>query len=68
MRVAVALLAALILLCMSATYAIERDLEQMGERHRQLAVQGEVESYGLDTGMTGRPQSGVQETGEAEGV
>jgi tetratricopeptide (TPR) repeat protein len=54
-------LAALVLLCMPATYAIETNLERMGDRYRELALQGEVEYHGLQAETTtsgrGRPAS-----------
>jgi len=40
-------LAALILLSMPATLAIEHNLERMAAKHRQIAIEGEVEYYGL---------------------
>ncbi len=40
-------LAALILLCMPATLAIEHNLDRMAAKHRQLAIEGEVQYYHL---------------------
>jgi len=55
-------LAALILLCMPATLTIEHNLERMAAKHRQLAIEGEVEHYGLRAEATAsgreRPGSG----------
>ncbi len=44
-------LAALVLLCMPATLAIQHNLDAMAEKHRQLAVEGEVAYYGLQSDL-----------------
>jgi len=56
-------LAALILLCMPATLAIEHNLERMAAKHRQLAIEGEVEYYGLQS----NPQAVESDTSDADG-
>ncbi len=56
-------LAALILLCMPATLAIERNFDQMGAKHRQLAIEGEVAYYGLQADA----QAVQSESSDADG-
>ncbi len=44
-------LAALVLLCMPATLAIQHNLDAMAAKHRQLAIDGEVAYYGLQSDL-----------------
>ena len=56
-------LAALILLCMPATLAIEHNFNAMAAKHRQLAIEGEVAYYDLQADA----QAVQSEASDAEG-